>query len=70
MHTHCHQVAQEQPAQSITAKAPETMTSRSAKRSKISNDSSPAASAVPADVSDDTEANTVEEDDDAAPDEV
>jgi hypothetical protein len=69
MHTHCHQVAQEQPAQSITAKVPEIMTSRSAKRSKISNDSSPA-DAVPADVSDDTEANTVEEDDDAAPDEV
>eukprot|EP00953_Heterococcus_sp_UTEX-ZZ885_P041779 21291-Heterococcus_DN1.PRE.1 len=63
-------VAQEQPAQSITAKVPEIMTSRSAKRSKISNDLRDGGSAVPADVSDDTEANTVEEDDDAAPDEV
>jgi hypothetical protein len=73
MHTHCYQVTQQHPVvQSTTAKAtaPETVTSRSTKRSKISNDSSPAASTVPADVSDDTEANTVEEDDDAVPDEV
>ena len=63
-----HSVQSTSPADKATA--PETATSKSIKRSKISHDPSPAAAAVPVDVSDDTEANTVEEDDDPVRDQV